>query len=127
MIDDKQFRLTATVAMQKLELQKLNSAIQRKNYAIESLRERLSIARAQNKLLRSLPPVLVDANGRRALHPAQMSEEDAWAMATMKYPEGYAHLDEELLDEKILHTIEQAQTRYEFDVFDSENPDSGKV
>ena len=88
------------------EVRRLNNALHKKNYSLGVMRQKLDEQKRLVKLLRGLPPRLVDANGRTAAHPVQLSDEELWSIACAKYPEGNEHLDE---------------------LMDSENPDMGKV
>ena len=129
-------KLLALTLAQKLELQKLNGAIQRKNYTIQTLKEKLAIVKAHNEILRDLPARIIErdmATGktlRTAMHVSQMSDEDIEAVRNAKVPDGNEFLDELMnLNGNAGYGDNDSwdNDSWENEYEPSENPDSGKV
>ena len=132
MSDKKTYTLLELNYIYLAEIQKLNEAMKRKNYANRRLKENLEIARNQIKVLRDLPPRIVErdmATGktlRIAAHVTQMSEEDLYRISQAKVPPGNEFLDE-LIDQNLYGDNDSWGDSWDDEYEPSENPDSGKV
>ena len=131
--------LAADNAIQRFELRKLNECILRKNHSIMRLRENLQNEKNKVKLLKSLPPRIVERDSKTGVtirtsgHVAQLSDEDLHAISKSVYG-GTPTLDDaiEHIFEGAIESIETIPYRHKdeddyIEFGDSENPDSGKA